>query len=954
MKLNDTSRMQVKKSILTTLLIMLCGLGAQAKYFGFKIGGEPVTSSNCNNVTGSNISGTVTYDESTNTVTLKNVTITRTVSDGRCIFNEENEGLIVELKGTNNLTSKVCAPVKLQKNTTFIATAGSVTNMKGLESDANAIYVPNVRSMIYFKGTGTINMESGNDAAFYGETDSGYKPQAFFEGANVTIKGTKGDLVNITTTFNYTDDSGNSPKGKVTLYATNNSGKANVINSPITLSGTPKAAILEPWGATVSGSTIKLNSSNVYNEDIVISSDYVALLTSQYFPDTNFRNYLLNRYPKHYITDSDVTSCISLNLSDMSIASIEGIKYFTNLTTLKFNNNPNLTKADLTNNTKIYRLECSGCALTTLSIRELDQLVTLDCSNNRLNYIDLTTSLKLETLNCSNNLFSFLNTSFNDKLKSYNCSNNAFESLRLDYYANLQTLNCSNNPVLKSLECTHCALTSLDVSGCSMLKTILCGYNQFTSLNISDLASLETLNCTANRSLKTLTCNNNGLKDLNTTECTALTTITCQNNRFNSLFVNNLPSLTTLDCKNNTALETLNCKYNALTTLIVNGCIALKQLYGGGNKFTHFNISYFNNLHKVDFSNNMSLTFMGCSSNPQLTEVNVSGCTKLEEMDCSSNQFLASLDVSGLTNLYYLNCPYNISCSSLNLSGCTNLKVLICPNNNLTELDVAGFTDLYYLNCGNNSLTSTSLILTGCTNLRELYCHYNSFTSLNLSDFPSLSHLWCNHNSISSLNLSECKYLSELQCQENSLSSLILSRHPYLQTLYCHNNKLTSLDLTDCAELIELKCQNNQLTSLTLPVSYNLLLSQVLCYSNRLQGAAMNKLFNALPPLVDINLIGNIYAINLGDPNEQNVVTTANVNTAVNNGWRVYYSMDGNTWQCNYPGTYTPTPTDINPQFATPDASLSTTESPVYNLSGQRVKDSYKGIVIRNGHKVKQ
>ena len=115
----------------------------------------------------------------------------------------------------------------------------------------------------------------------------------------------------------------------------------------------------------------------------------------------------------------------------------------------------------------------------------------------------------------------------------------------------------------------------------------------------------------------------------------------------------------------------------------------------------------------------------------------------------------------------------------------------------------------------------------------------------------------------------------------------------------------------------------------------------------------MDNVFDALP-LQSAENNARIYAINLGDPNEQNVVTTANVNTAVNNGWRVYYSMDGNTWQCNYPGTYTPTPTDINPQFSTPDASLSTTESPVYNLSGQRVKDSYKGIVIRNGHKVKQ
>ena len=90
MKYNYYPTVQVKKSFLTTIFILMCGLSAHAaEYYGFKIGGVPVTSSNCNDVTGNNItSGTVKYDKSTNTVTLTNVTINRTSSDGRCIFTQ--------------------------------------------------------------------------------------------------------------------------------------------------------------------------------------------------------------------------------------------------------------------------------------------------------------------------------------------------------------------------------------------------------------------------------------------------------------------------------------------------------------------------------------------------------------------------------------------------------------------------------------------------------------------------------------------------------------------------------------------------------------------------------------------------------------------------------------------------------------------------------------------------
>ena len=44
----------------------------------------------------------------------------------------------------------------------------------------------------------------------------------------------------------------------------------------------------------------------------------------------------------------------------------------------------------------------------------------------------------------------------------------------------------------------------------------------------------------------------------------------------------------------------------------------------------------------------------------------------------------------------------------------------------------------------------------------------------------------------------------------------------------------------------------------------------------------------------------------------------------------------------------TPDPSTLPPQLSSLDSQL----SPLYNLAGQRVSDSYRGIVIKNGRKI--
>ena len=988
MKYNYYPTVQVKKSILTTIFILMCGLSAHAaENYGFKIGGVPVTSSNCNNVTGDNItSGTVKYNKSTNTVTLTNVTINRTSSDGRCIFNEENDGLIVELRGTNTLTSKVCSPVKLQTTTTFIAAAGSKTTMKGLESEANGIYIDSNRGFnVYFKGTGTIDIISGNDAAFWrdGSYNASNRAKAYFMGPKVNIEGKKGDLSNVDAIVNYIDGTGTVPKSVLTLKATNNQSYPNVINSVVTLAGNPQAAILEPWGAYVSGTTIKVNNP-VYTQNIVISSDYVALLTAQYFPDVNFRNRLTDLYPKGYLTESDVSNRKTLYATSMNIKSLTGIEYFTELTSLYLYNNPGLESLNLTKNKKLTTIDCSSCGLISLNVRELISLIYLDCSDNSISNLDLSTNTQLETLKAPNNDFSFINLSYNPKLK---------------------TLNCAGCTKLLTLSCRQQSLTSLNVSGCNALKTLECGHNPITSLDVSNLPSLQTLDCTSNTQMTSLNCDNCALEALHITSCTALTSVSCQNNKLTSLNISNYPNLTSLNCKGNAELRSLYCMNNALTTLNVEGCSALKQIYAGSNNFTELTIKNLYYLQSVNVSNNPSMTKLDCIHNISLTSLNMTGCTGLKELNCSHNN-LTSLDVSWLTNLNDFNCSYN-NLTSLDLSGLTKLQVVQCQYNSLTSLDVSGLTNLYYLSCNDNSLESLdvsgltnletlscrnnslksldvsgltnledlycydnsleSLDVSGLTNLEDLYCSDNSLESLNVSGLTNLKHLSCHNNGLKSLDVSGLTNLSELACNDNSLESLNVSGLKMYE-FYCQNNSLETLNLDNCTVSHILDCSNNnlstlnmekmcgifpysincsknRLTSITLPKD-NANMQSLDCYSNCLNDQATRSLIEALLYRSYDNMEGYLFIMNLGDENEQNVVTTSSVELANSKYWAVFYTMDESNWYY-YEGS-TPTPTDV-PAVATPSS-----DAPAYNLSGQRVNEGYKGIVIQNGRKIKR
>ena len=320
---------------------------------------------------------------------------------------------------------------------------------------------------------------------------------------------------------------------------------------------------------------------------VVSDASVVATVDETYFPDPNFRNYLLSLYAKGYISTRDVSLRTSFDLSNKNITELNGITYFT-------------------------------------------ELVTLDCSNNNLYLLQLPGLTKLKELNCSNNnnlTTGGIYISDCTGLTYFDCSGNSFTSLNLSNYSALKTLNASNNPKLTNLQCPTNTLTSLNVSSCTSLPTLDCHSNKLTSLNVSGCTSLITLNCNSNQltslgtlpsSLKTLNCSNNQLTSLgslpalNTLNCSnnqltalgtlpsSLQTINCSNNLLNgTIDLWGRKALWALDISNNPNINKLNCFSCSLTSLNVENCTAMRELDCAINSLTSLSVQNCNSLIKI-------------------------------------------------------------------------------------------------------------------------------------------------------------------------------------------------------------------------------------------------------------------------------------------------------------------------------------------------------------------
>ena len=115
--------------LMLVIIIMSSAFVMAQETYGIKLAGEDVTSNNCDNLTEiSGVSGKVSFDPNTRTLTLDNATIE--ANDCSAILNETCDYLLIELIGTNTIDVTGAVGIYLKEETTIWSNSGGKLSVK--------------------------------------------------------------------------------------------------------------------------------------------------------------------------------------------------------------------------------------------------------------------------------------------------------------------------------------------------------------------------------------------------------------------------------------------------------------------------------------------------------------------------------------------------------------------------------------------------------------------------------------------------------------------------------------------------------------------------------------------------------------------------------------------------------------------------------------------------------
>ena len=154
-------------------------------------------------------------------------------------------------------------------------------------------------------------------------------------------------------------------------------------------------------------------------------------IDARHFPDAKFRKLVRQYTDKNgdgYLSAAERSVVKQIDVSGKGISSLEGIQYFTKVTTLYCSNNK-LEAVNLSANTALRELLIFGNRLTSLNVRKLTKLRVLYVNKNRLKALDVSQNAALRELDCADNKLTRLSLKGNAKLYAVRCDGNAIASL---------------------------------------------------------------------------------------------------------------------------------------------------------------------------------------------------------------------------------------------------------------------------------------------------------------------------------------------------------------------------------------------------------------------------------------------------------------------------------------------------------------------------------------------
>ncbi|MCR4840969.1 MAG: cell wall-binding repeat-containing protein [Lachnospiraceae bacterium] len=298
------------------------------------------------------------------------------------------------------------------------------------------------------------------------------------------------------------------------------------------------------------------------------SADTSVPITDQIFKDDVLRKYVKDNYDSNNdgsLSSDEIAMANYMTISGLSVKSLDGIEYLTELTNLT-GENCKLTKLDLSGNPALRDVNCNGNFITEVNLSNNANLSGLSLDNNKVSSIDLSKCTGLRDLYIDNNKLTALNVRSNKELSSFYCCNNQIAKLDVSGLTALSHLECDNN---------H--MTSLNLNGCSKMQMLSCGNNNLTTIDLSSckmlifaglsMNNLSSVDVSMCPSLSNLYINNNNISDINLNSNTNLVFLNCNDN-----------NLAGLNLTYNTKLKTLYCNYNNISALDLTK-MSLSSLY---------------------------------------------------------------------------------------------------------------------------------------------------------------------------------------------------------------------------------------------------------------------------------------------------------------------------------------------------------------------------------------
>ena len=270
---------------------------------------------------------------------------------------------------------------------------------------------------------------------------------------------------------------------------------------------------------------------------------------------------LLNLFLAMFFGAQTVKASVVLNATNFPDDNFR--TYISNLTGVRVGSTISDTKL-----ASVTQISVKEMGISSLKgIEYFTEIINLWCQENRLTSLDVSKNTKLTYLQCNNNQITSLDVSKNTEMIDLFCYGNLITSLDVSKNTKLEVLNCYSNQLI-----------SLDVSKNTMLFRLVCADNQLTSLNITNNTKLTSLECARNQ-----------ITSLNVSNNTKLANLYCDENKISSLFLGNNTELKSfacsankidqLDLSNNTKLCDLWCDDNCLTNLNLGNNTSLDKDY---------------------------------------------------------------------------------------------------------------------------------------------------------------------------------------------------------------------------------------------------------------------------------------------------------------------------------------------------------------------------------------